>query len=304
MVEAVTQEKGRPMENLTESKRRKTAFDAKRLNAFSMSPDDIVIIGVDTDDTVSHPLWDARAFLPLDEAMVRNIMTYGVIEPITIMKDGERAVVVDGRRRVLHAREAKRRQEAAGEVTVLVPAMQKRGSDGRLFGIARSANAHRQQDDLLTNAANAQRMLDMGEDEESIGVTFGVEVQTVKIWLKLLDLDTSVKTAVKAGEMSASAASRLASLPRDEQRKTLEDLRAKGELTTKHTTAVVKAKKNGSTKTAAPGKRVLHKLIEGATEHELDPNFVLGLRFAMGDLNPMQVKGLTAALRALGVKLE
>lgn len=279
--------------------RRKQSLDAKRLNAFSMDPDKLVIIGVDTDDGPEHPLWDTRAFLPIEESLVLNIMCYGIIEPVTAVKDGDRAVVVDGRRRVLHAREAKKRQEKAGEVSVMVPLMVKRGSDGRLFGISRSANEHRASDDLLTRAENAQRMIDLGESEETVAVTFGIKPQTVRIWLSLLDLDNTVKIAVKNGELSASAAAKLAKLPRAEQKTTLVELREQGKVTTKKTAARVRAKRTNGESITAPGKKVLKKLIAG--EFELEDDFIAGMRFAIGDLNPAQVKGLKAALRELGV---
>lgn len=278
------------------TKKLKKAIAAKRLNAFSLDPDDVVVIGVDTQDGREHSLWDKRSFDPLEEATVRNIATYGVIEPIIVVKDGDKVIVADGRRRVLHAREAKKRQLAAGEITVMIPAVLKKGSDARIFGISRSANAHRKNDDAMTNAENAGRMMDLGASVDDVAVTFGVETQTVKIWLTLLDADASVKKAVQAGELAPSAAAKLAKLSREEQRKALIQMRAEGKITVAKASAKVAASKNGKTATPAPGKKILRRIAE---DKRLPLDFIKGIRFALGDLSPRSVEGLTDLLREI-----
>jgi hypothetical protein len=59
-----------------------------------------------TDKT--HPLYDERVHLPIDEGMVLNIMELGVLEPIIVWKDPETGLtcVVVGRQRVKHTLEA------------------------------------------------------------------------------------------------------------------------------------------------------------------------------------------------------
>lgn len=287
---------------------KQTMPSAKRSNLFIFDPSDLTIVGLDTEDGEEHPLYDERAFLPLDETLVLNIQTYGVIEPISICKDGDQVLVVDGRRRVLHAREAATRQKAAGELLVRVPAVVKKGSEGRLLGISRSANAHRRDDSPLANARNAQRIIDFGEDEESIAITYGVEVQTVKTWLKLLDLDNTVQKAVEKGELGATAAARMSNLTRDEQKTTLAEMRESGQLSTAAVTATVRAKRTKTDRVVAPGKRVLRKLVEAFVaepeESEFSEDFIEGVKFAIGDLNPRQIKGLTAALREAGFEVQ
>ena len=66
----------------------------------------------------SHPLYDERIHLPLDESMILNIMDQGVLEPIIVWKDPETGLscVVDGRQRVRHTVEANKRLAAAGRI--------------------------------------------------------------------------------------------------------------------------------------------------------------------------------------------
>jgi len=46
----------------------KTAFDASRISAFGLDPEDLVLI-----DDPKHPLYDARIQLPLKPEFVANI---------------------------------------------------------------------------------------------------------------------------------------------------------------------------------------------------------------------------------------
>jgi len=223
----------------------KRAVKAPRRDVFLLDPNDITVIGVDTDHASKsdHYLWDPRTRLPIDEYLVRNIQTYGVIKPIVVVKDGDAVLVVDGRQRVLHARQALARQKKAGEEEVRVPVMFRRGEERYLFGVSRAANLARQ-DSVLTNAMNAQRMIDMGASPAETACAFGVKVSTLTVtWLPLLDLSGKVRQAVEKGEMSAQAASALCGLGKAEQEAHLEELRAAG---VKPTHAAVTTKVRGT----------------------------------------------------------
>ncbi len=221
-----------------------------------MDPNDLVVIGLDTKDGPEHALYDVRIKLPLDEMLVRNIQAYGVLEPVLAVKDGDTFQVVAGRRRVLHAREAAKRQEAAGEVVLKVPVLTKRGEDTYLFGIARSENGMRVNDGALTNARNAQRMLDMGATEQEIAIAFGVKTGAIKEWLTLLGLAPKVRTAVEKGVLSASAAVGLAKLPKEEQETHLEQLLLEGAKPTAETVINKVRVAKGKAPTVTPKTRI------------------------------------------------
>ncbi len=210
------------------------AINAPRRDVFLLPPDDLVVIGIDTEakNKNDHYLYDERIKLPADEGMVLNILEYGVLEPIMVTKDGDQVLVVDGRQRVLHAREAVARQKKTGveeEKHVRVPVMFKRGEESTLFGMSRSANALRRNDSIISNATNAQRMLDMGAEIGTVATTFGVKVSTLQnSWLPLLGLSPKVRAAVAKGEVSPQAALGLTSLPKAEQDEHLDKLREEG----------------------------------------------------------------------------
>lgn len=208
----------------------KQAVDAPRRNYFMMNPHDLKVVGVDTDhkSAEDHYLWDARIKLPVDQALVNNIRTYGVLRPVTAIKDGEDCLTVDGRRRVIHARLAYDAAVAAGEEPPLIPVIFIRGDEAHVFGVSRVHNRFGRSETIMQDAANAQRMIDLGKSEDEVAVAYGVKRQTIKDWLSLLGLAASVRKAVDAGEISPSAAAGLAQLSKDEQEKHLEKLKAEG----------------------------------------------------------------------------
>ncbi|WP_254212101.1 ParB/RepB/Spo0J family partition protein [Burkholderia multivorans] len=192
------------------------AYGARgKSNVLYFDPEDLVLI-TDPD----HPLYDRRVHLPPDEPTVRNIMALGVLETILIHKDPEtgEVIVVDGRRRVINAREANRRLYDLGKEPILVPALPKRAEKGTLAGMMVSANEIRRQDTPINRAEKMQRMQDTGHDEETIAIHFGVDPQTVKQQLRLLECCADVRNALEADQITVTAALRLSRMPPDQQR--------------------------------------------------------------------------------------
>jgi ParB family chromosome partitioning protein len=191
-----------------------------------VEPEDVVIIGLDTDDDDRHPLYDNRIHIPIDESLVRNILVYGVLEPVLVRLEGGRPVCVDGRQRTRCAREAKKRQEAAGEFTVKVPVRRMTGDDGRMAGIMIAAQL-RQDDDILTRAQKAAKLLSTRGDLDEVAIAFGRTREAVQGWFKLLEADPVIHKAIRDRKLSASAAVEMSRLPREEQAEALEALLAK-----------------------------------------------------------------------------
>lgn len=205
----------------------KQALKGSRLNLFAMDPDDLVIVGLDTDDTSTHPLFDERIFLPMKEGMILSMLAVGVQHAVTVVKDGDKALVVDGRQRVRHAREAKKRQLAEGSETLKVPCKVVRGDDGHIVGLAALGNSMREEESPLAKAKRAQRMVDMGKPLDYIALYFGVTTNAVRSWLTLLETAAPVQAAVERGQLPASAAVKLAKLSKAEQAETLKEMVAK-----------------------------------------------------------------------------
>lgn len=279
----------------------KQALPGSRLNAFAMEPGDLVIIGLDTDDGPEHPLYDERIHLPLDLALLHNIMHNGVLENVLVRKNGDAIEVSAGRQRVRCVREANKRFAAEGKMPIRVPVMVKRGSDGDMFGIMISENECRRDDGLMSKASNLQRYMNMGYSEDDAAVTFGVSTQTIRAWGKLLDLDPKVIKAINGNRISASAASRLADLPRKQQCEELSGLLAKGVVTAAAASRATKSRKNGTQATAAPSKRTVRKVLAAnAGDDVLDPEFIRGVKWVLGELSSDSIKGMDGLVSEAG----
>lgn len=247
-----------PNENQTESgdgtptkspKKSGQAVQAPRGTIFKMRPGELTIIGVDTDDGPEHPLYDPRIKLPLDEALVKNIMVNGVIEVIKATKEGDRLLVWDGRRRDLHAREAERRLIEQGLATELrVGVLVSQDTQANLFDKGLSANRFRVDDGILSSARSAQKSIDLGGTVESVSVKMGVSDQTVRNWLGLLGLQVKVLAAVEQGRIGATVAMTMIGLSPEEQLKQLAELEKDAsegvKITAAHSKAKVKASKS------------------------------------------------------------
>ncbi len=265
----------------------KTAFDAARFSGFRFDPTKLVIVGLDTDDDPEHPLWDERIEMEIDEAMVVNIMKFGVKEAVIVHKVGDQALVVDGRRRTVHSRLANERLAELGEPLVQVPVMVEKGSDEQLAHIAISLNEIRKADDVIIKAAKAGRMVGRGSSESEVAIAFGVTSSTIKNWMKLVELPSPVKKAVTQGHLSASAASKLHGQPRKEQLAKLEKLLAGAKKTGKRVTATA-VKSNGKKTRRKPTGKQLEGYV-GKLSHRTDPfaqGVIAGLQLSMGKERP------------------
>lgn len=194
-------------------------------NLLSFAPEKLKIV---TDP--AHPLYDERHALPVDDATVRNMMAFGVLEPIIVTLDTEsgEVLVVDGRQRVKNAAEANRRLHAEGRPTLLVPATTRKGDSAAvLFGVMVATNELRQADPPLVRAAKMQRLKNLGQDDDAVALAFGVNKLTVKNTLALLDCGKTVQKAVEEGYIGITDSLYLSRLtPAQQTAKVAEIIRA------------------------------------------------------------------------------
>ncbi len=228
----------------------------------------------------AHPLYDERIHLPLDEAMVLNIMDQGVLEPIIVWKDPETGLscVVDGRQRVRHTVEANKRLAAAGKDLLFVPAVTKRGSAVRMAQAMISANEIRRADTPLGRAKKMADALERGHDEEDLSLMFGVSVQTIRATLALLDATQAVKDAVESGDITVTQARQLANLSPEEQREKVKEVEEATAGTKGHEKARRQRQVIGDAKPRMKSRKEITKALEGASG-----DYAQALRWVLGD---------------------
>lgn len=182
-----------------------------------------------------HPLYDERINLPLDEALVLNIMALGVREPVLVWKDPEtgEVLIVDGRQRVKHAQEANRRLAQRGEPTLEVPGVPQKGDIERMGDLMISMNEARRADSYMTRARKMLSFAGRGYSDARLALIFACNEATVRSLLSVLDCTMAVQNAVDAGQINLTHAKALSKLKPDEQRAKVRELIAAGASTAK-----------------------------------------------------------------------
>lgn len=247
-------------------------------NVLSMDPDKLTLV---TDP--KHPLYDRRVHQAPNPKTVRNYRVQGVLEPVLFYKDPETGenLVIDGRRRVINARELNRQLIDAGEEPITIPAIPKRvmrDSDKSFVGMMVSTNEIREEDSPINRAEKMARMLDVGHTEDAIAVVFGVEVPTVRSALKLLDCCMAVRDAVEAEQITVSHALKLAKLSPDEQRAKVQALIDAADGKEGHARSrAQKAVLGGTAARVRPRKQIEAALAEATGERLAALRWVLGI---------------------------
>jgi ParB family chromosome partitioning protein len=263
----------------------------------------LFITGVDGDE--AH-LADSRIKLPIDDALVESINENGVVTPVSIQLRNGKAYVVDGRRRVLHARVVEQKYKKR----VMIPTHVQEGTDADMEAIAIMSNALRVQDGPVAEAQKAKRALaskkegGIGMTEEDVLKSFGWSKATLKNRLTLLELAPRVLKHVIDGKLSPIAALQLATLEHDEQEKAADELVALSKPGQQHAGQIKQAKSakdkaKGGEGHMKPTKSLIKKLLETDAAEQLDADVVRVLKWMIGEGSHTKIAGLAACLNAV-----
>lgn len=276
----------------------KRRLDGKRFDGYYMDPTQIKIVGLDVpiSDDLAY-LYDPRIEADVDENMVKNIMVYGVTEPVIVTNINNVAYVVDGRGRVRSARVANKKLAGEGKEQLRVPVVLRRGPEHELFGVMVSSNEIRKDDNAMAKAKKVQRFLNMGRTKQEAAIAFGVSDVSISNWTKMLELALPVQKLVEEGKLSANAASKLYSLdPEEQTKKALELVTAAKETGKKPTANRIRQAVTGQA--SSPGKALVRKIVQveeitnGKINKGINPeynNFMAALRFFLGDLSAEEI---------------
>lgn len=296
----------------------KTAFNAQRENLWLLDPENLTVVGIDTEDGLEHALVNHRALRlkaegPSEE-MVESLMADGQLQPILVRKNGSFVEVVLGRNRVLAAREANRRLAAAGQEPMVLRCVQyKNNDDGKITGAVEAENSVRRDDDMLTKAKNAARLVERGKlTKLEIAKKLGMKkVEVLENHLRLLELSPKMQQAIERGVITATAAGTFADMTLEEQEKTVAGIEQSGvQISVPEARRQKKARnavKKGKTakEAATRGKGitigVLRKIFDDEEfTGQLDAHAKAMLRWVIGEGSYKSVTGLGDALRRAG----
>ena len=145
--------------------------------------------------------------------LAQSIKNLGVIQPITLRKDGERFEIISGERRY-------RASKIAG--LERIPAYIRLVNDQELLEMALVENIQREDLDAIEIALTYQRLLDeIGMTQDNLSQRVGKERSTITNALRLLKLTPEVQDAIRSGEISAGHGRTIVSLDNEELQKAL-----------------------------------------------------------------------------------
>ena len=141
--------------------------------------------------TQPRTYFDETALQELDQS-IRNL---GVIQPITLRKDGDKFEIISGERRF-------RASKIAGLKSV--PAYIRLVNDQELLEMALVENIQREDLDAIEVALTYQRLLEeIGLTQENLSSRVGKERSTITNSIRLLRLSPEIQNAIRSGEISA-----------------------------------------------------------------------------------------------------
>lgn len=139
------------------------------------------------------------------EELSDSIRTYGVIQPITVRKEGDRYMIISGERRW-------RAATLAGLQTI--PAYTREADSEEVHAMALVENIQREDLNAIEVAMGMQRLIEeCGLTQETLAEKVGKKRSTVANFLRLLSLPDQIQKAVKEGYISMGHAKAFASLP-------------------------------------------------------------------------------------------
>ncbi len=136
--------------------------------------------------------------------LAQSIKNLGVIQPITLRKDGEKFEIISGERRY-------RASKIAGLESI--PAYIRLVNDQELLEMALVENIQREDLDPIEVALTYQRLLDeIGLTQENLSYRVGKERSTITNSIRLLKLSPDVQNAIRSGKISAGHGRSLVSI--------------------------------------------------------------------------------------------
>lgn len=282
----------------------KTAFGAARGQSIKLldprPPSQggrVIFVGYDTEDDPEHILWSktARNSKP-DPAFAEEIDERGVIEPVLVRANGLNAEIIFGRRRLLALRLCNERRIERGDDIRALPALTFRGTDAELLELLMAENSHREDEDPIELARQANRLLQL-RPKAKVALAANVSVATLDMRLKLLDLSPKVQQRVRNREIAPTAAVGLVKLSFDEQEKQLDELLEKQRVNGVKPTQREVTRTVNPDKALKPTAKQIRVALEALKSGDLeDPGAHTMLSWVLGKTQATRIKGLSKVL--------
>ncbi|WP_294283641.1 ParB/RepB/Spo0J family partition protein [uncultured Chryseobacterium sp.] len=181
--------------------------------------------------------------------LAQSIKNLGVIQPITLRKDGEKFEIISGERRY-------RASKLAGLESI--PAYIRLVNDQELLEMALVENIQREDLDAIEIALTYQRLMEeIGLTQENLSHRVGKDRSTITNSIRLLRLNPDIQNAIRSGEISAGHGRAIISLESEEHQQILFELIIKEKLNVRQAEQAATALKNPKSPAAKRAKAEL-----------------------------------------------
>ena len=138
------------------------------------------------------------------EELADSIRQLGLIQPITVKREGEKYIIISGERRWRAAEKAELKR---------VPAYIREVDDTTLHAMALVENIQREDLNAIEISLGMQRLVEeCGLTQEALAERLGKKRSTVANYLRLLNLPEEIQLAIKSGLISMGHAKALAAI--------------------------------------------------------------------------------------------
>ena len=178
------------------------------------------------------------------EELAESIRQLGLIQPITIKRDGEKYIIISGERRW-------RASEKAG--LEQIPAYIREVDDTTLHAMALVENIQREDLNAIEISLGMQRLVEeCGLTQEALAERLGKKRSTVANYLRLLNLPEEVQFAIKGGIISMGHAKALVAVESKAKQLSLLKRCIKSNLSVRQLEDLVRLSSEKKQKSAAP----------------------------------------------------
>ena len=184
--------------------------------------------------------------------LAQSIKNLGVIQPVTLRKDGDKFEIISGERRY-------RASKIAGLKSI--PAYIRLVNDQELLEMALVENIQREDLDAIEVALTYQRLLDeIGLTQENLSQRVGKERSTITNSIRLLRLSPEIQNAIRSGEISAGHGRAIISLENGNHQKELFKKIIKEGLNVRQAEKAASELKNPEKKSEKPTEKTVKEL--------------------------------------------
>ena len=178
------------------------------------------------------------------EELAESIRQLGLIQPITVKRDGEKYIIISGERRW-------RASEKAG--LEQVPAYIREVDDTTLHAMALVENIQREDLNAIEISLGMQRLVEeCGLTQEALAERLGKKRSTIANYLRLLNLPEEVQFAIKGGIISMGHAKALVAVESKAKQLSLLKRCIKSNLSVRQLEELVRLSSEKKQKSAAP----------------------------------------------------